>query len=161
VGYEEIILTVDLFQTRLASGEAQYKREDLVLSEEFPHYCSFPNSRGSDYYQTRHSILSLNDSAPIIFIFNLVMPERLFHQSAEQQEKNTTEAEGDIEMLREMICLLQSYESSCVAKLDLTGAKQTRERISRLNAKEEELRSKVAKAKQEQQVTNNQYRYWK
>ena len=64
-------------------------------------------------------------------------------------------------MLGEMIRLLQGYERDCIVKLDLGGAKQTRERVSKLTAKEEELRNKVAKARQGQQVKQVESRYWR
>ena len=64
-------------------------------------------------------------------------------------------------MLGEMIRLLQGYERDCIAELDLGSARQTRERISKLNAKEEELRSKVAKARQGQQVKQAEPRFWR
>ena len=64
-------------------------------------------------------------------------------------------------MLGEMIRLLQGYERDCIVNLDLGSAKQTRERISKLTAKEEELRSKVAKARQGQQVKQVESRSWR
>lgn len=74
---------------------------------------------------------------------------------------NLEEAEEEIQMLREMVRLLQGYERDCVTQLDLGGAKQTRERIGRLGAKEEELRSRVARARQGQQVSQAGSRYWR
>lgn len=101
--------------------------------------------------------------APIIFIFKLIMPERLFNQEAEQLYGwgGVAQAEEEITMLGEMIRLLQGYERDCIVKLDLGSAKQTRERIRKLTAKEEELRSKVAKARQGQQVKQVESRYWR
>jgi hypothetical protein len=87
------------------------------------------------------------------------MPERLLNSN--HGWDNTTDAEEEIKLLGEMIRLLQGYERDCIAKLDLGSAKQTRERISRLNGKEEELRSKVARARQGQQVTQAQSRFWR
>lgn len=88
------------------------------------------------------------------------MPERLSCEDNELQGwGNLAEAEEEILMLREMIQLLQGYERDCVARLDLGGAKQTRERICRLNGEEEGLRSRVAKARQGQQVSQAESRY--
>lgn len=63
------------------------------------------------------------------------MPERLFNIQQAYGLDNPAETEEEIRMLEEMIHLLQGYERDCIAKLDLGSAKQTRERISRLNSK--------------------------